>query len=157
LAVATHILGGGRTAILQRQLVDAQRKAFSASAGYDPFGMGLDLWYAYGMLSAKQSSHDFEKALWAILKDMGDKPVSAKQLQTAKKNMIASEVFAQDSLYLRAKVIGRMETVGIGAIHKDEWLAAIRAVTAKDIQEVVAKYFRPERATTGTLQPESHS
>jgi len=157
LAVATHILGGGRTAILQRQLVDAQRKAFSASAGYDPFGMGLDLWYAYGMLSAKQSSHDFEKALWEILQDMKKKPVSAKQLQTAKKNMIASEIFAQDSLYLRAKVIGRMETVGIGAMHKDEWLDAIRAVTAKDVQDVVAKYLRPERATTGTLKPEVHS
>jgi len=157
LAVATHILGGGRTALLQRQLVDKQRKAFSASAGYDPFGMGLDLWYAYGMLGAKQSPHDFEKALWAILKDMGRKPVSAKQLQIAKKNMIASEVFAQDSLYLRAKVIGRMETVGIGAVHKDAWLDAIRAVTAKDVQQVVAKYFRPERATTGTLKPEVHS
>ncbi|MDQ6955928.1 MAG: pitrilysin family protein [Mariprofundaceae bacterium] len=157
LAVATYILGGGRSAILQRQLVDEQRKAFSASAGYDPFGMGLDLWYAYGMLGAKQSPHDFEKALWAILKDMGNKPVSVKQLQIAKKNMIANEIFAQDSLYLRAKEIGRMETVGIGAMHKDEWLNAIRAVTAKDIQEVVSKYFRPERATTGILKPEVHS
>jgi len=157
LAVATHILGGGRTALLQRQLVDKQRKAFSASAGYDPFGMGLDLWYAYGMLSSKQSSHDFEKALWAILKDLGNKPISTKQLQIAKKNMIASEVFAQDSLYLRAKTIGRMETVGIGAMHKDQWLDAIRAVTAKDIQHVAKKYFQPERATTGVLKPEAHS
>jgi len=157
LAVATYMLGGGRSAILQRQLVDEQRKAFSASAGYDPFGMGLDLWYAYGMLGAKQSPHDFEKALWAILKDMGNKPVSVKQLQIAKKNMIANEIFAQDSLYLRAKEIGRMETVGIGAMHKDEWLNAIRAVTAKDIQEVVRKYLRPERATTGVLKLEVHS
>ncbi len=157
LAVATYILGGGRSAILQRQLVDEQRKAFSASAGYDPFGMGLDLWYAYGMLGAKQSPQNFEKALWAILKDMGNKPVSVKQLQIAKKNIIANEIFAQDSLYLRAKEIGHMETVGIGAMHKDEWLDAIRAVTTKDIQEVVSKYLRPERATTGVLKPEVHS
>jgi len=157
LAVATHILGSGRTAVLQRQLVDKQRKAFSASAGYDPFGMGLDLWYAYGMLGANQSPKDFEKSLWAILKDMGNQPVSDKQLQTAKKNMIASEVFAQDSLYLRAKIIGRMETVGIGAIHKDEWLDAIRSVTANDVQQVIAKYLRPERATTGILKPEAHT
>jgi len=157
LAVATYILGGGRSAILQRQLVDEQRKAFSASAGYDPFGMGLDLWYAYGMLGATQSLDDFEKALWLILEDMGSKPVLEKQLQIAKKNMIASEVFAQDSLYLRAKEIGRMETVGIGAIHKDEWLKAIRGVTAEDVQAVVGKYLRPERATTGILKPEKQS
>jgi zinc protease len=109
------------------------------------------------MLGAKQSPADFEKALWVILNNMGKQAVSEKQLQIAKKNMIANEVFAQDSLYLRAKEIGRMETVGIGAIHKDEWLNAIRAVTAKDVQEVVAKYLRPERATTGILKPEVHS
>ena len=157
LAVATYILGGGRAAILQREIVDKQRKAFSASAGYDPFGMGLDLWYAYGMLGAEQSPQAFEQSLWSILKDMASNPVSEKQLQTAKRNMIASQVFAQDSLYLRAKEIGRMETVGIGAIHKDEWLDAIRNVTAKDIQQVVSTYFIPKRATTGTLIPEEHS
>ncbi len=157
LAVATHILGGGRTAILQRQLVDKQRLAFAATAGYDPFGMGLDLWYAYGMLGAKQSPEAFEKALWHVFNDMGTKAVSVQQLKAAKRNMVANQIFAQDSLYLRAKEIGRMETVGIGAKHKDEWIDAIRAVTAKDIQAVAHKYFQPKRATTGILIPEKQS
>jgi len=157
LAVATHILGGGRTAVLQRRLVDEQRKAFSASAGYDPFGMGLDLWYAFGMVAGNQSVDAFEKALWVVLKDMGKHDVSEAQLKAAKRNMVANEVFAQDSLYLRAKEIGRMETVGIGAKHMDEWLDAIRAVTAEDVRKVVAKYLQPERATTGILVPEVKS
>jgi zinc protease len=157
LAVATHILGAGRTAILQRQLVDKQRKAFAATAGYDPFGMGLDLWYAYGMLGSKQSPKDFETALWKILSTMASKPVTDKQLNSAKRNMIANQIFAQDSLYLRAKMIGRMETVGIGAKNKDAWLDAIRAVNAKDIQTIAHKYFQPKRATTGVLIPEAHS
>ena len=157
LAVATHILGGGRTAILQRQLVDKQRLAFAATAGYDPFGMGLDLWYAYGMLGVKQSPEAFEKALWHVFNDMGTKAISAQQLKAAKRNMVANQIFAQDSLYLRAKEIGRMETVGIGAKHKDEWIDAIRAVTAKDIQAVAHKYFQPKRATTGILIPEKQS
>jgi len=157
LAVATHILGGGRTAILQRQLVDKQRLAFAATAGYDPFGMGLDLWYAYGMLGVKQSPETFEQALWHVFNDMGTKAVSTQQLKAAKRNMVANQIFAQDSLYLRAKEIGRMETVGIGAKHKDEWIDAIRAVTAKDIQAVAHKYFQPKRATTGILIPEKQS
>ncbi len=157
LAVATHILGGGRTAILQRQLVDKQRLAFAATAGYDPFGMGLDLWYAYGMLGVKQSPEAFEKALWHVFNDMGTKAISAQQLKAAKRNMVANQIFAQDSLYLRAKEIGRMETVGIGAKHKDEWIDAIRAVTAKDIQAIAHKYFQPKRATTGILIPEKQS
>ena len=157
LAVATHLLAGGRTAILQRQLVDEQRKAFGVSAGYDPFGMGLDLWYAYGMLSKQQSPKDFEHALWGVLKDMEKNPISDQQLKAAKRNMIANEVFAQDSLYLRAKEIGIMETVGIGAQHKDAWLDAIRKVTAKDVRDAVSHWLQPKRATTGTLIPEVKS
>jgi len=155
LAVATYILAGGRTAILQQRLVDEQRKAFSASAGYDPFGMGLDLWYAYGMLGAKQSPDAFEKALWTVLNDLGNQQVSQRQLNTAKHNMVASQIFAQDSLYLRAKLMGRMETVGIGAKHMNDWIQAVQAVTAKDVQQVVHQFLRPERATTGILMPKT--
>ncbi|MDQ6953330.1 MAG: pitrilysin family protein [Mariprofundaceae bacterium] len=155
LAVATYILAGGRSALLQQRVVDEQRKAFAVSAGYDPFGMGLDLWYAYGMLGVKQSTADFETALWAVLNQMGEKPVTKHQLQTAKRNMVASQVFAQDSLYLRAKLMGRLETVGIGAKHIDDWLKAIQAVTASDVQHVVKQFLRPERATTGLLIPKS--
>jgi len=155
LAVATYILAGGRTAMLQQRVVDEQRKAFSASAGYDPFGMGLDLWYAYGMLGAKQSPDAFEKALWTVLNDLGNQQVSQRQLNTAKHNMVASQVFAQDSLYLRAKLMGRMETVGIGAKHMDDWIQAVQAVTAKDVQQVVHQFLRPERATTGILIPKA--
>ncbi len=153
LAVATHVLAGGRTARIQQELVDDQRKAFSASAGYDPFSMGLDLWYAYAMLGPKQTPEAFEKALWILMADLAETPVSDKRLAAAKRNMIAAQVFAQDSLYLRAKNIGRMEVVGIGASHRDEWLEAIRKVSAEDVQKVAGKWLRPERATTGILLP----
>ena len=154
LAVATHILAGGRSARLQRELVDNQRKAFGAGAGYDPFGMGLDLWFAYGMLGPGQSPAAFEDSLWALLAGMAEKPADAGQLAAAKRNMIASQVFAQDSLYLRAKEIGRMEITGVGAEHIDDWLEAIRAVEAEDVQQAVGKWLKRSRSTTGLLQPE---
>ncbi|MDQ6992610.1 MAG: pitrilysin family protein [Mariprofundus sp.] len=154
LAVATQVLAGGRSARLQRELVDEQRRAFAASAGYDPFGMGLDLWYLYGMLGPKQTTADFEQAVWALLADMATKPEPKAVLAAAKRNMIASEVFAQDSLYLRAKEIGRMEVSGIGAEHRDAWLKAIAAVTAADLQAAVGRWFTKDRSTTGILTPE---
>lgn len=154
LAVATQLLAGGYSARLQRELVDRQRLAFATAAGYDPFGMGIDLWYAYGMLGPKQKVADFERGFWRLMADMARNPVAADALAAAKRNMIASEVFAQDSLYLRAKEIGRMEVVGIGARHRDDWLAAIRQVTADDVRRAVGRWLRPERATTGVLVPE---
>ncbi len=154
IAVATQILAGGRSAELTKELVDRQRKAFSVGAGYDPFGMGLDLWYAYGVLGPKQTPEAFESALWTLMRKMENIPPTEATLAAAKRQMIAAEVFARDSLYLRAKHIGTLETVGIGAAHQDEWLDAIRRVAAADIQHVFKKWIRAERATTGLLLPE---
>jgi len=186
LAVATEILAGGKSAKLTRELVDSQRVSFSASAGYDPFGMGLDLWYAYGVLDSKagqqeegqkpeeqglvaeikalfsaeeptaapeQTPEKFEAAFWSMMQAMRDTPPSDSELAAAKRRIVADDIFARDSLYLRAKHIGILETVGIGAAHQDEWLDAIRAVTAADVQRVIGQWIRPERATTGLLNP----
>jgi len=155
LMVATQILAGGHAALLQQELVDEQRRAFSTAAGYDPFGMGLDLWYAYGVLGPKQTPEGFEAAFWKLMDKMAAKPASKSQLATAKRNIIAQQVFAQDSLYLRAKQIGRMETVGIGAANRDRWLEAIRGVTAAEVQQAFKKWLIRERSTTGLLQPEA--
>ncbi len=157
LALATHILSGGRSALMSRELVDKKRLAFSVGAGYDEASMGLDLWYAYGMLGPKQTTAAFEKGLWALLNHMAKTPVSAKRLAAAKRNITADEVFAQDSLYLRAKRIGRLEVAGIGAENRDKWLQAIGRVTPADIQKTVARWLRRDRSTTGILTPEAKS
>jgi len=157
LALATHILAGGRSARMSRELVDEKRLAFSASAGYDESSMGLDLWYAYAMLGPKQTPVAFEKAFWELLGDMAKTPVKAKRLAAAKRNIIAADVFAQDSLYLRAKEIGHLEVVGIGASNRDNWLKAIAKITPADIQKVVARWLKQDRSTTGILTPEVKS
>jgi len=157
LALATHILAGGRSARMSRELVDEKRLAFNVGAGYDEASMGLDLWYAFGMLGPKQTTAAFEKALWALLDDMAKTPVNAKRLAAAKRNITAAEVFAQDSLYLRAKQIGHLEVVGIGAANRDQWLKAIQKVTPADIQKAVARWLRRNRSTTGILTPEVKS
>jgi zinc protease len=105
------------------------------------------------LLGPKQTTAAFEKALWKLLAEMAKQPVSDAELRAAKRNMIAANIFAQDSLYLRAKEIGHLEVVGIGAANRDAWLDAIKAVTAHDIQQAVSRWLQPDRATTGILMP----
>ena len=157
LELATYILAGGRSARMNRELVDEKRLAFSASAGYDESSMGLDLWYAYAMLGSKQTPAAFEKAFWELMGDMANTPVKAGQLAAAKRNITAANVFAQDSLYLRAKQIGHLEVVGIGAANRDNWLKTIEQVTPEDIQKAVARWLRRDRSTTGIMTPEVKS
>ncbi len=153
LALATEIMAGGKSAVLNEVLVNAQRKAVSVGAGYDPFTMGLDLWYAYGVLGVGQKVPAFEQAFWALMADMGNKLPDARKFKAAKRRLIANEVFAQDSLYLRAKHIGILETVGIGADEKDRWLTLIREVTPEDVRDAVHIWMQKARSTTGVLIP----
>ena len=157
LAVATQVLSGGRSALMQRELVDRQRLAFSASAYYDPFGMGLDLWTVSAALGRNQDPDAFETAFWKLVNELGEKGPSEKQLASVKRRVIASEVFAQDSVYMRARQIGQLEAVGIGADKRDAWLEAVRQVTAEDVRAAISSWLKPARTTVGLLVPEASS
>ncbi|HID36755.1 MAG TPA: insulinase family protein, partial [Ghiorsea sp.] len=155
IALATELLAGGKSAILNQVLVNEKRVVISAGAGYDPFTMGLDLWYAYGATGIGQDVATFEQAFWDLMQDMGETLPDARKFEAAKLRMIANTVFAQDSLYLRAKHIGILETVGIGADEKDRWLDLIREVSPEQVRDAFKKWFKPERATTGVLLPKA--
>jgi len=155
LAVATEIMAGGRSARLHREIVDKQRLAFDIGAGYDPFGMGLDLWYAYAALGPLHAPEELETAFWKQISGMAKTPPDEAALTAAKRRIVASEVFGRDSLYLRAKQIGIMETRNIGAGKRDAWLDAIRQVEPTDVQDAVERWLKPERATTGLLRPKA--
>jgi len=154
LAVATSMLAGGKSAILNQVLVNEKRAAVSVGAGYDPFTMGLDLWYAYGATGMNQDVANFEKEFWALMDKMGQELPNTRKFEAAKRRMIAGAVFAQDSLYLRAKHIGILETVEIGADNKDKWLDLIREVSPEQVRDAFKIWFKPNRATTGLLLPQ---
>lgn len=153
IALATEILAGGKSAVLNQVLVNDKRVAMSAGAGYDPFTMGLDVWYAFGDTGIGQPVADFEQAFWALMKKMGSELPDERLFAAAKRRFIAGAVFAQDSLYLRAKHIGTLETVGIGADEKDRWISLIRGVTREQVRDAIRTWLVPERATTGVLIP----
>lgn len=155
LAVATQILSGGRSALMQRELVDRQRLAFSTGAYYDPFAMGLDLWSVSAALGRNQDPDAFEAAFWKLVDQLAEQGPSEQQLASVKRRVIAAEVFGQDSIYLRAKKIGQLEAVGIGADRREDWLEAIRQVTAEDVRATVKSWLKPERTTVGLLVPEA--
>ncbi|MDQ6961421.1 MAG: pitrilysin family protein [Mariprofundaceae bacterium] len=152
LAIATEIIGGGKGALMHRALVDQQQVASGLGIYHDPFGMGLDLWYVSAQLSQKQQPDAFQKAFWKTLKDMSNQITDA-YVAAAKKRMISSEIFAQDSLYLRAKKAGMMETVGIGANNMDYWLDLLRQVDTKQVSAVMQQFLVQEHSTTGVLYP----
>jgi len=155
LALATEIMAGGNSAVLNEVLVNQKKSSVSASAGYDPFTMGLDLWFAYGAIGIGQPTQAFETDFWDLMQKMGTELPDSRKFSAAKRRLIADEVFAQDSLYLRAKQIGILETVGIGADQQQRWLALLREVTPEQVRDVIHQWIKPQRATTGILLPKA--
>lgn len=156
LAVATEILGGGKGALLSRELVDQQQKASAISIYHDPFGMGLDLWYVSAQLGSNHRVKDYEQAFWKTLSAI-PKHINDNYVRAAKKRLIADEIFAQDSLYLRAKKAGMMETVGIGAENMTQWLTLLRQVNKEQVIAAMKQWLVQSHSTTGVLYPAESS
>ena len=81
-----------------------------------------------------------------------NKPVEPRELEKVKNAIEADFVFAQDSLFYQAMLLGQYETMGDWR-RLDQVVPAIRAVTAADIQRVARQYFGAESRTVGELDP----
>ena len=76
-------------------------------------------------------------------------------MQRVKSQVIASRVYAMDSMENQANIIGQLESVGLDWRLKDEYIENITKVTANDLVAVVKKYIRQDALATTQLLPES--
>jgi zinc protease len=153
LEILTAILAGGDSARLHAQLVYRDRLARSAGAEFDYTSIDPGLFTVYAQPLPGKSVGDAEAALVRELERARREPPSARELEKAKNGIEASFVFAQDSLFYQAMLLGTYEVAGDWR-RIDDYLPAIRAVTAADVQRVANTYLRPENRTTAVLIPD---
>ncbi|MDQ3581226.1 MAG: insulinase family protein, partial [Pseudomonadota bacterium] len=67
--------------------------------------------------------------------------------------VIARKVFEQDSMFYQAMQIGFLESVGLDWRLKDQYLDAVKAVTAEEVRGVATKYLIDDRLTIAVLEP----
>jgi len=153
LEVLASTLSGGESARLHRELVYRLRLAHDAGASYDYTAIDPGLFTAYAQPLPGQSLATVEAALERELRRAADTPPTARELDKAKNGIEAQFVFAQDSLFYQAMLLGQYEVAGDWR-RIDEYLPRIRAVTAADVQRVAGKYLRAENRTTAVLIPD---
>jgi len=153
LEVLAAILSGGESARLHRELVYRLRMARDAGASYDYTAIDPGLFTAYAQPLPGQSLAGVETTLDRELRRAIDAPPTARELEKAKNGIEAQFVFAQDSLFYQAMLLGQYEVAGDWR-RIDEYLPRIRAVTADDVQRVARSYLQPENRTTAVLIPD---
>lgn len=153
LNVLAGILDGGRSSRLSKHLVREQEIAASAGAGYDLYSGESSMFLFDGTPAAGYEVSDLEKALQQEIERLQQDLVDERELKRVKAQVVANEVYQQDSVQRQAYLIGTLETVGLGWQTMDTYAENINKITADDVRAVAQKYFIDDYKTVAVLVP----
>jgi len=153
LNVLAGILDGGRSSRLSKNLVRGQEIAASAGAGYSLYSARNNMFLFDGTPNANKTLAELEQAIANEIQKLKNELVSERELKRVKAQVVASEIYQQDSIQRQAYIIGSLETVGLGWETMNSYAENVQAVTAEDIQAVANKYFINDHKTVAYLTP----
>ena len=145
----------GKSGRLYRKLVKELKIALNAGGGNgvdkytSNFSVEVDL-------DGKPQPEKVEKAVWDVLYDMGQRPISDRELARTK-NQVAARSLRQllDKEELATELAFWEMRGGWDYINK--FPEGVQRVTAQQVQDVCKKYFYRSNSTTGFILPEDGS
>jgi len=157
LDVLSAVLDGGSSARIAKNILRGQEIAADAGTSFDPFDRLNGLFLFAGTPNKGVTPEQLEQAFHAEIKKLQDTPVTRKELDRVKAQVIASKVFERDSMFYTGMQIGMLDSVGLDWRILDTYVDDIRSITAEDVQRVAKEYFDSSQLTVATLWPEQES
>lgn len=152
LDVLAGLLAGGKSSRLHQDLVYTKRHARSAAASYDMTSVDPGLFFLYAQAMPDVTPEKLLDSLLSHVERLASESVSDRELEKVKKATAASFVYAQDSLFYQAMLLGQYELADDWR-RFDDYLPGIRAVTPDDLRRVAANYLVADNRTVGILDP----
>jgi zinc protease len=153
LDVLNNILAGGDSARLPQNLVRHQELASNIDINYELYKRFSSVFVIEAVPQKGVSTETLEKAIRAQIQLLQQKPVSVAELEKVKRNVIADNIYQQDSIEDLAQLAGILTAVGSDWREIDNYVAQVQKVTPQDVQRVAQKYLVPEQETVGVLTP----
>jgi len=153
LEILAGVLDGHDSARLNQSLVRDKKIAISASAGYDAIARGPGMFVLDATPAEGQTIPVVQTALKEEIARLISDGVSETELSRVKAQVLASQVYQQDSLFYQAMQIGEWTTAGLDYTARDTRYAKLKAVTVEQIIEVAKKYLVDDRLTVAVLDP----
>ena len=156
LVMLEAILGGGETSRLHQRLVRKDTLALGAGSDYTYTSVDPMLFYLYARVAPGKKAADAEKALLEEVEKLIEKGVGEEEFRRALRNIEANTVFAMDSHYYRARLLGSAAIAGDWRL-LEGYLPNLRKVTPAGVVRVARKYLTNRNKTTAELIPTKKS
>ena len=154
LEILAGVLDGHASARLNQSLVRDLRLATEASASYDDIARGPSLFMVDATPAEGHTLAQVEAALKQEIARIVKDGVGAQELARVKAQVVASQVFQQDSLFYQAMLIGEWTTAGLDYRARDTRLRKLKEVSAEQVRAVAAKYLLDDHLTVARLDPQ---
>jgi len=156
LQIFADIVGGGTTSRLYLNLVVEQGIAASAGAWYNPnqfdsgtFGLSVSPRPGKSLAAA-------EKALLAEIAKILKQGLTADEVARTKKKLVASAVYARDSLSTAPNIIGGALATGRTIGDMEAWPDRINEVTLEQVNDAARSALIERQSVTNILRPSPH-
>ncbi|MDT8282196.1 MAG: pitrilysin family protein [Gammaproteobacteria bacterium] len=153
LEVLAGVLDGGSGARLSKNLIRGQQIASSASASYSMIARHETLFVLSAVPNENTAVEVLEFALREQISTLKTRLPDEDELERVKAQVVAAQVYQQDSTFYQAMEVGMLDTIGLPWQVKDEYVQKILAVTAEQVQQVANKYLNDDRLTVAVLEP----
>lgn len=148
------IFSGHGAARFSKHLVREQRLAISAGAEYDATARGPGMFYLIGTPSEGKTVGEMEAGLRAEIARVQAEGVTAEELNRARTQLVAAEIYKLDSMFAQAMEIGQLDSVGLPYRSGERIIEKLKSVTADQVQDVAKRYFGDDSLTVGVLDPQ---
>ncbi len=156
LDVLSQILAGGKASRLYQRLVYEERAALYAGSDYSYSALDPNLFILYSQPLPGRDPAEIERMLLDEVARLETSPPSQLEMQRAVNQIEAHYVFAQDSIFYQAMLLGDYEISGDWRLI-DRYMPSIRAVSRADLLRVARFYLVPGNRTVAILIPQAQA
>ncbi|HEY0837391.1 MAG TPA: pitrilysin family protein [Azospirillum sp.] len=153
LQVLAEVMSSGATGRLYRSLVVEQKIATSAWLGYSPSAWDATALSVGASPAAGVTMEKLEAALEREVAKLLEGGVTAEEVATAKRRMLAEAAYARDSLTGPAQALGAALATGQSVDDVESWPVRIDAVTADQVNAAARSVLNKPNHVTGLLLP----
>ena len=149
--VLDNILGTYHLGKMYKHFIIRQKTARSAGTNYSGFSLSNGTFGFYITAQENESLNDLEKELDRF---MDPDTVTQKDLDKAKKRLIADIEYLNDNPETAANIVGSFYALGLSIEDLKNWTANIEKVTLDDVKKAYADLLKAPSVTT-YMMPEN--